>query len=82
VIDDSADEKTTNVADDAIASDLQNDLQEAEHVTVKEPETNTEAPSSESNNASKKGPSIGVHKNHPMDLIIGNPDHGITTRRA
>jgi len=29
-----------------------------------------------------KGPSIRVQKNHPQDLIIGNPDQGITTRRS
>ncbi|PNX91289.1 hypothetical protein L195_g047419, partial [Trifolium pratense] len=34
--------KTTDVADDFIASDLQNDLEDDEPVTVKEPETNTE----------------------------------------
>ncbi|PNY11358.1 gag-pol polyprotein, partial [Trifolium pratense] len=82
VINDSADEKTTDVSDDAIASDLQDDLQDAEPVTVKEPEANTETSSSEANNAPKKGPSNRVQKNHPLDLIIGNPDHGITTRRA
>ncbi|MCI52048.1 hypothetical protein A2U01_0073292, partial [Trifolium medium] len=65
-----ADEKTTDVADDAIASDLQDDQQDVEPVTVKEPETNTEASSFESNNAPKKGPSIRVKKNHHMDLII------------
>ncbi|GAU28621.1 hypothetical protein TSUD_55650 [Trifolium subterraneum] len=31
---------------------------------------------------SKKGPSIRVQKNHPKELIIGNPDQGITTRRS
>ncbi|MCI65741.1 gag-pol polyprotein, partial [Trifolium medium] len=56
--------------------------EDAEPVTVKIPEANTETPSSDSSNASKKGPSIRVQKNHPMDLIIGNPEHGITTRRA
>ncbi|PNX64601.1 hypothetical protein L195_g062196, partial [Trifolium pratense] len=42
VIDDTGGDKTTYVADDAITSDLQNDLQDDETVTVKEPETNTE----------------------------------------
>ncbi|MCI97129.1 gag-pol polyprotein, partial [Trifolium medium] len=37
VIDDSADEKTTDVSDDAIGSDFQDNLQDAEPVTVKEP---------------------------------------------
>jgi len=29
-----------------------------------------------------KGISIRVQKNYPQDLIIGNPDLGITTRRS
>ena len=29
-----------------------------------------------------KVPSIRVQKNHPQDLIIGNPDQGVTTRRS
>jgi len=32
--------------------------------------------------SSTRGPSIGIQKNHPQDLIIGNPDQGITTRRS
>jgi hypothetical protein len=31
---------------------------------------------------SKKGPSIRVRKNHSKELIIENPDQGITTRRS
>ncbi|MCI74237.1 hypothetical protein A2U01_0095501, partial [Trifolium medium] len=75
VIDDSADEKTTDVLDDAIPSDLQDEREDVEPVTVKEPEVNTETPSSEANNAPRKRPSIRVQKNHPLDLIIGNPYH-------
>ncbi|CAJ2635655.1 unnamed protein product [Trifolium pratense] len=30
----------------------------------------------------KKGPSTRTQKNHPTDLIIGNPNQGITTRRT
>jgi hypothetical protein len=29
-----------------------------------------------------KGPSTRIQKNHPQDLIIGNPDLGVTTRRS
>ncbi|KAK2444948.1 putative mitochondrial protein [Trifolium repens] len=29
-----------------------------------------------------KGPSVRVQKNHPLDLVIGNPEQGITTRRS
>jgi len=32
--------------------------------------------------STSKGPSIRVQKNHPQDLIIGNPDRGIITRRS
>jgi hypothetical protein len=32
--------------------------------------------------AQSKGPSVRVQKNHPIDLIIGNPEQGITTRRT
>jgi len=32
--------------------------------------------------SSTKGPFIRVHKNHPQDLILRNPDQGITTRRS
>jgi len=32
--------------------------------------------------STNKGSSIRVQKNHPQDLIIGNPDKGITTRRS
>ncbi|MCI78013.1 hypothetical protein A2U01_0099283, partial [Trifolium medium] len=74
------DEKTTDVPDDGIASDLQDVLEDAE--PGKESEADTETSTSEANNATKKGPSIRVQKNHPLDLVIGNPDHGITTRRA
>jgi hypothetical protein len=30
----------------------------------------------------RKGPSVRVQKNHPLYLVIGNPDQGITTRRS
>jgi len=29
-----------------------------------------------------KGPSIRIQKNHPQELIIGDPDQGVRTRRA
>jgi hypothetical protein len=32
--------------------------------------------------STSKGPSLRVQKNHPQELIIGNPDQGITTRRS
>ena len=32
--------------------------------------------------APSKGPSVRVQKNHPIELVIGNPEQGITTRRT
>jgi len=32
--------------------------------------------------STSKGPSIRVQKNHPQELIIGNSNQGITTRRS
>ncbi|KAK2451550.1 putative mitochondrial protein [Trifolium repens] len=29
-----------------------------------------------------KGPSVRVQKNYPLELVIGNPEQGITTRRS
>ncbi|PNX62602.1 gag-pol polyprotein, partial [Trifolium pratense] len=29
-----------------------------------------------------KGPSTRIQKNHPLELVIGNPNQGITTRRS
>jgi hypothetical protein len=48
---------------------------------VEEPETNSEDTELEHGETSK-GPSIRIQKNHPQELIIGNPDQGIRTRRA
>ncbi|PNX59466.1 gag-pol polyprotein [Trifolium pratense] len=78
VIDDSTEDKTTYVADDVIASDLPS----VETVEVKESESDTEASIPEPTKTPKKGPSIRIQKNHPIDLIIGNPDQGIATRRT
>jgi hypothetical protein len=46
-----------------------------------EPQTNSEDINLE-NAESSKGPSIRVQKNHPQELIIGDPDQGIRTRRS
>ncbi|MCI79405.1 hypothetical protein A2U01_0100676, partial [Trifolium medium] len=49
----------------------------------KDSESNSERSISESENVpANKCPSIRVQKNHPKELIIGNPDQGITTRRS
>ncbi|PNY05365.1 retrotransposon-related protein [Trifolium pratense] len=77
--DDSTIDKVTYVDVDVAASDQQLDVYEDD----KEPESNSEVSNSESDNfPSNKGPSIRVQKNHPKELIIENPDLGITTRRS
>jgi hypothetical protein len=49
--------------------------------TIEEPETNSEDTELE-HAESSKGPSIRVQKNHPQELIIGDADQGIRTRRS
>ncbi|MCI14741.1 gag-pol polyprotein [Trifolium medium] len=79
VIDDSTVDQVTDVEADVTASDLQLDMFEND----KDPELNSVMSNSEENNVPvNKGPSVRVQKNHPKELIIGNPDQGITTRRS
>jgi hypothetical protein len=49
--------------------------------TIEELETNSEDTKMK-HAESSKGPSIRVQKNHPQELIIGDPDQGIKTRRS
>jgi hypothetical protein len=65
-----------NAEQDVEASEHLCDNQSDEEIVVEESEANAEA------QAQKKGPSVRVQKNHPTDLIIGNPEQGITTRRS
>ncbi|WJX32971.1 hypothetical protein P8452_21231 [Trifolium repens] len=44
------------------------------------PEDNTEETTDQP--TQNKGPLVRVQKNHPKELIIGNPEQGITTRRT
>ncbi|MCI43355.1 hypothetical protein A2U01_0064592, partial [Trifolium medium] len=67
VVDDTGNRKGP---DDTPASDIQNDVP----VVTKEVESDTEVSSSEQTNAPKKGPSIRVQKNHPIEQVIGNPN--------
>ncbi|GAU36127.1 hypothetical protein TSUD_292870 [Trifolium subterraneum] len=78
VIDDSAEGRSTDVADDAIASNKQSD----ESDLVKEDENNidTSINTNSTSDLSKKGPSISVQKNHTQEFIIGDPSQGIATR--
>ncbi|MCI45854.1 gag-pol polyprotein, partial [Trifolium medium] len=66
-----------DVEPDVEASDQQPDIPEGE----KESESNSERDEPEHVPANK-GPSIRVQKNHPEELITGNLEQGITTRRS
>ncbi|CAJ2652309.1 unnamed protein product [Trifolium pratense] len=52
------------------------DDDQAESDSDQNSESNTE------NIRPNKGPSTRTQKNHPLDLVIGNPNQGITTRRS
>jgi len=78
VIVDHVESRTQDAGEDAAASDSSTEAFE----NVKEDENNMEASETGTMSAPpKKGPSIRIQKNHPSDLIIGNPDQGISTRR-
>jgi hypothetical protein len=62
----------------APASDPQNDVRE----TKEQDELDTDTVVPNHINTPKKGPSIRVQKNHPIHLVIGDPNQGITTRRS
>ncbi|MCH86050.1 retrovirus-related pol polyprotein from transposon tnt 1-94 [Trifolium medium] len=75
-IDDLSFMKTSDVADDVATptqpeSPKKNDEAEGNSKEL-EPEPATVS----------KGPSIRIQKNHPIDLIIGDPVKGVTTRRS
>ncbi|KAK2402513.1 putative mitochondrial protein [Trifolium repens] len=52
-------------------------MNEADERTIEEDNDESARPQ-----AASKGPSVRVQKNHPLDLVIGNPEQGITTRRT
>ncbi|KAK2410100.1 putative mitochondrial protein [Trifolium repens] len=52
-------------------------MNEADERTIEEDSDESARPK-----ATSKGPSVRVQKNHPLDLVIGNPEQGITTRRT
>jgi len=51
-------------------------------VNESEPEKEEIEDAEQDQMSTTKGPSIRVQKNHPKDLIIGNPEQGIKTRRS
>ncbi|MCI52903.1 gag-pol polyprotein, partial [Trifolium medium] len=73
VFDDASGEKEPDVEPDVETSVIQNDIPEGE----KESESNYETDEPK-NVPRNKGPSVRVQKNHPKELIIGNPEQGIT----
>ncbi|PNY10358.1 retrotransposon-related protein, partial [Trifolium pratense] len=78
VIDDSAEEMSdaeTNVATLVpIPEESEPETVAAQDSDMNESNTEAVKPS--------KGPSIRTQKNHPLDLVIGDPKQGITTRRS
>ncbi|GAU51065.1 hypothetical protein TSUD_411780 [Trifolium subterraneum] len=78
VIDDVPSDAKTDESPDAEAFEFQSE----ETASVEELEVTPDSPITDDTIAPvNKGPSTRVQKNHPKDLIIGNPDEGITTRR-
>ncbi|MCI43742.1 gag-pol polyprotein, partial [Trifolium medium] len=72
VINDTAVDQVTDVKTDVAASDQQLDVSF-------DCESNSEVSNSVPDNVpTNKGSSVRVQKNHPKELIIGNPDQGIT----
>jgi hypothetical protein len=65
-----------NAEQDAAASE-QASIDKSDEETLEEEGEESTRPQ-----ATSKGPSVHVQKNHPLDLVIGNPEQGITTRRT
>ncbi|MCI12182.1 gag-pol polyprotein, partial [Trifolium medium] len=79
VIDDSTSDVVKIVETDVDTSVYQTD----NNTSVGSTEINTERTDFETTNSqANKGPYIRIQKNHPKDLIIGNPDQLVTTRRS
>lgn len=76
-MDDTITEKGTDVDEDVGTSSQQTDTSENEGVI----RLNSEPVGTEpENHQANKVTSIRIHKYHPKELIIGNPNEGITTR--
>jgi len=80
VIDDVPKEKVPD-ADPDVGTSVQ-ETNAPIQVNKSEPEKEEIEEAEQDQMSTTKGPSIRVQKNHPQDLIIGNPDQGITTRRS
>ncbi|XP_045795337.1 uncharacterized protein LOC123889868 [Trifolium pratense] len=77
VVDDSPSTKTADVEEDVEPSIQQSD----DTVCEEDSGSKIESTDPKSVPAPVKVPSTRTQKNHPKELIIGNPDQGITTRR-
>ncbi|KAK2451921.1 putative mitochondrial protein [Trifolium repens] len=67
---------SVNAEQDAEASE-QSLIDKSDEETIEEQGEESARPQ-----AISKGPSVRVQKNHPLELVIGNPQQGITTRRT
>ncbi|KAK2401972.1 putative mitochondrial protein [Trifolium repens] len=89
VVNDVATEKGDDVEQDVVTSGPFIDVKEIEEQPVASKPVATEERIPEEiteeivdQPTQNKGPSVRVQKNHPKELIIGNHDRGITTRRS
>ncbi|KAK2453843.1 putative mitochondrial protein [Trifolium repens] len=73
-------EKGDNVEYDVGTSGSLTEDQQPDACQQEISEDNTEEPNDQP--TQNKGPSVRVQKNHPKELIIGNPEQGITARRT
>lgn len=85
--------ESINVVIDDVTEERVSDVEEDVETPVQETNTPLQVNDSGTENevteqieqdhtSTSKGHSIRVLKNHLQDLIIGNPDQGITTRRS
>ena len=80
VIDDVYEERVPDVDPDVETSVLETNV--AIQVDESTPEKEVSEEDEQDQVSTSKGPSIRIQKNHPQELIIGNPNQGITTRRS
>jgi hypothetical protein len=80
VIDDVPKERVPVVDADVVTPALETNA--PTQVTESEPEKDENEDIELDQMSTKKGPSTRVQKNHPLDLVIGNHDEGVTTRRS
>ncbi|KAK2379434.1 putative mitochondrial protein [Trifolium repens] len=86
VVKDTPFEKNDDIDQGApVIDNVEQDVGALEHPSKEKSDEKTLEEDAETSNepqVQNKGPSVRVQKNHPKDLIIGNPEQGITTRRT